>query len=80
MLDLSPPRPESVVKSLISMITLEGITTVDMIAYLCPHLYYVDVTIPAPTDNEGIELPLLSSSLERPGCIFSRASTVYMSS
>ncbi|KAE8305339.1 Sec24-like 3 [Giardia duodenalis] len=67
MLDLSPPRPESVVKSLISMITLEGITTVDMIAYLCPHLYYVDVTIPAPTDNEGIELPLLSSSLERPG-------------
>ncbi|EFO61950.1 Sec24 [Giardia lamblia P15] len=67
MLDPNPPQSESMIKSLVSMITLEGITTADIITYLCPSLYYIDVTTTEPIDDKGIQLPLLSSSLERPG-------------
>lgn len=70
MLDLSPPQPESMIKSLVSMMTLESMITADISSYLHPNLYYIDVTdvaTTASTDPKSVQLPLLSASLEKPG-------------
>lgn len=64
---VTPIQPESGIKGLVSMITLEGMTTADLISYLCPSLYYIDVTANTPVDTKCVQLPLLSSSLEKSG-------------
>lgn len=60
-------QPESEIKGIVSMITLEGMTTADLISYLCPSLYYVDVTENTLADTNCMQLPLRSSSLEKSG-------------
>lgn len=60
MLDLSPPRPESMIKSLVSMMTLESMITADISSYLHPNLYYIDITdvaTTASTDPKSVQLP-----------------------